>query len=197
MTQTPEEKRAFDMGMQLKTLLSARHPCDEAACLQLIADGANTAVMDTNGYSLIFYAMTAPAPSVFDHLLAAETDINRRLGSDKMSLLFFAAAGGNTRALSALIGRGADVNTANSRGHTPLMSATLNNHPETLRLLLQAGANPMAQDMMGKTALDHARDMKRRKIEPLLAEAVKNHNAVATARALHVKRPLRIKPPKI
>ena len=197
MQQTPAEKRAFNMGLQLKTLLSARHPCDEDACLQLIADGANTDIMDTNGYSLIFYAMTAPAPRVFDKLLTPETDINRRLGSDKMSLLFFAAAGGNIRALNALIARNADVNTANSRGHTPLMAATMNNHPETLKLLLQSGANPMVQDMAGRTALDHAREMKRRKIEPVLAEAVKNHNAVATARALQIKRPLRIKPPKL
>jgi ankyrin repeat protein len=197
MKQTPAEKRAFDMGLQLKTLLSTRHPCDEDACLQLIVDGANTKIMDTNGYSLLFYAMTAPAPRVFEKLLADETDVNRRLGSDKISLLLFATCGGNIRALQQLIDRKADVNTTNSRGHTPLIAATLNNHPETLKLLLKAGANPMMQDMAGKTALDHAREMKRTKIEPVLAEAVKNHNALATARAIQVKRPLRIKPPKL
>lgn len=196
MTDIPDAKRAFNLGVQLKTLLSSRHPCDEDACLRLIAEGADTKIMDTNGYSLLYYAATAPAPRVFEKLLAGETDIDRRMGSDKMSILFFAAAGGNITGLQQLVDRKADINTTNSRGHTPLMAATLNNHPETVRLLLAAGANPAMTDLGGKTALDHARTANRPEIEPQLAEAMKNHNGMATGRRLQVRRPLHIRPPK-
>jgi len=194
MTRTPEEKRAFDMGTALMKLMAGRSSCDEDTCLRLIADGASTKVMDINGYSLLYYAANAPAPRVFEKLLAAETDIDRRMGSAKMSILFFAAAGGNMPVLQQLIDRKAEVNTADSRGHTPLMAATMNNHPETVRLLLAAGANPVMTDFGAKTALDHARDMKRPDIEPYLAEAVKNHAAMAIGRRLPVRRPLRFKP---
>lgn len=197
MHKTSEEKRALHMGTRLKSLLAGRHPCDEEACLQLLADGAQTQITDANGYSLLYYAATAAAPRVFEKLLAAETDIDRRMGSDKMSILFFAAAGGNIPVLQQLMARGAEINTTNSRGHTPLMAAAMNNHPATLQLLLQAGANPAMRDLNGKTALDHARGLTRPEIEPLLSEAMDNHNGMATGRRLQVKRPLRITPPKL
>lgn len=196
MTQTPEEKRAFDRGTRLMSLMTGRNACDEEACLKLIADGANTGIMDLNGYSLLYYAATAPAPRVFEKLLADETNINRRMGADKTSLLFFAAAGGNLPVLKQLIARDAEINTTNSRGHTPLMVAAMNNHPETLRILLAAGANPAMTDLNGKTALDHAQSLKRPDIEPQLAEALKNYNSMATGRVMRIKPPLRIKPPK-
>jgi ankyrin repeat protein len=196
MSQTPEEKRAFDMGTRLMKLMTGRNICDEEACLKLITEGANTRIMDLNGYSLLYYAATAPAPHVFEKLLADETDIDRRMGSDKMSLLFFAAAGGNLAVLQQLIAKNADINTTNSRGHTPLMAATMNTHPETVRILLAAGANPAMTDLSGKTALDHAQSLQRPEIEPLLAEAMKNYNGMATGRAVAVNRPLRIKQPK-
>jgi ankyrin repeat protein len=72
----------------------------------------------------------------------------------------------------------------------------MNNHPETVRILLAAGANPAMTDLSGKTALDHAQSLQRPEIEPLLAEAMKNYNGMATGRAVAVNRPLRIKQPK-
>lgn len=194
MNATADPQKAADKkGAALMKAMTGR-TCDEEACLRLIAEGANTDITDRNGYTLLYYAATAPAPRVFAKLLDRESDIDRRMGSGKMSILFFTAAGGNTEALSLLLACGADVNTVNDRGHTPLMAATMNNHPETVRLLLAAGANPAAKDLNGKTALDHARDMARPDIEPQLAEAMKNHAAMAIGRKLAVRPPLRLKP---
>ncbi len=45
------------------------------------------------------------------------------------------------------------VNEADTKGHTPLIIAAYNNHPEVVAVLLRNGANANAQDTAGNTAL--------------------------------------------
>ena len=51
---------------------------------------------------------------------------------------------------------GADPNLANKAGITPLMVAVRHLKTDTLQALLDAGANPLARDAAGRTALHHA-----------------------------------------
>jgi len=64
----------------------------------------------------------------------------------------------STDIASALIERGADVNTANAHGVTPLMIAAARGNIPMLGLLLEAGANPELKSEAGKTAIDVARE---------------------------------------
>jgi uncharacterized protein len=56
-----------------------------------------------------------------------------------------------------LIDKGANVNTANGSGQTPLMFAALFGRQEAARLLIRAGANPAANDAQGNTAVSLAK----------------------------------------
>jgi ankyrin repeat protein len=53
-----------------------------------------------------------------------------------------------------LISQGADLNTADVHGRTPLMMAAMHAWPEALRALLDARANVDARDRTGHTVLD-------------------------------------------
>lgn len=70
-----------------------------------------------------------------------------------------AAARGETALLRAYIATGVPIDepvrSPDTQGRTPLMQAALQARLEAMTLLLEAGANPNAQDPMGMTALMH------------------------------------------
>jgi ankyrin repeat protein len=65
--------------------------------------------------------------------------------------LHYAAANGSVEALRTLLTAGAEVNTQNDFGATPLMWAIT--EPQKVRLLVAAGADVNAKSKMGRTAL--------------------------------------------
>ena len=69
---------------------------------------------------------------------------------------FRAVATGDVDLVRALIAQGADVNTTNQAGQTPLMVATALRRNEVVRLLLTHGADADALDDLGLNAVDWA-----------------------------------------
>jgi hypothetical protein len=59
--------------------------------------------------------------------------------------------------VSRLLGSGADANTSDGFGCTPLMWAAAHQNGAMIQLLLEAGADPCARDSAGHTALWHCR----------------------------------------
>src|SRR6186713_2746542 len=70
--------------------------------------------------------------------------------------LHTAAASGDTAAVLRLISKGAKVNARGFFGRTPLISAAVCNRPETVKALLEHGADPSLTDDMGITAVQAA-----------------------------------------
>jgi TonB family protein len=68
--------------------------------------------------------------------------------------LLRAAADGDTHRLRALLIQGADVNSTNGAGQTPLMLAAAFNRQDVVNLLLKARANVEIQDDLGLAAVD-------------------------------------------
>ena len=76
---------------------------------------------------------------------------------DEMSLLHQALrSNAPPEWIDNLIQRGADVNKADSRGITPLMTASMINNEDIIRMLLQHGADIDMQSDEGKTPLMYA-----------------------------------------
>ena len=67
--------------------------------------------------------------------------------------LHAAACDGHTQALQELLAAGADANSADEEGWTPLMIAAQGGHLEVMRALLAAGADTNMQKEGGWTAL--------------------------------------------
>ena len=70
--------------------------------------------------------------------------------------LHTAAASGDTAAVLRLISKGARVNARGFFGRTPLMNAAVCNRPETVKALLDRGADASLTDDMGMTAVQAA-----------------------------------------
>ncbi len=91
-------------------------------------------------------------------------------GDSSPSELYKASEAGNTTIVNQLLGSGFDPNAPLKRtsdvkdpnapqaglGWTPLMIATAEGHTETVRVLLDAGAEPNAQNNLGRTPLMYA-----------------------------------------
>jgi len=107
-------------------------------------------------------------------LLAALVIMSSACAAGRDSLLLKASADGDTSQVKTLLAEGADVNFRQGC-RTPLLNAVAGNHPETVSVLLKAGANDNERDCDGRTPLlfaaqhgyDEVRTLIFRKGEPL------------------------------
>ncbi|WP_428910638.1 M48 family metallopeptidase [Niallia sp. Krafla_26] len=89
--------------------------------------------------------------------------------SEGYTALQYAAMWGDVEATEWLIQNGADVNTTDNWGSTPLINAVYNAADvETVKILLENGANPTIQDSEGKTAYDYAVEIRDANLRDLL-----------------------------
>lgn len=88
---------------------------------------------------------------VLSALLRAGADVNipNRLGQTP---LYWVARAGDDESISVLLGHGASVDTRTSTGDTPLMIAVLLRNEDAVRQLLKAGADPLLENAIGKSA---------------------------------------------
>lgn len=66
--------------------------------------------------------------------------------------LHWAALSGQTEAVRLLLARGANINSSEAKGSTPLMFAIHGRHVETAHALLEAGADTRVVNESGRTA---------------------------------------------
>lgn len=71
--------------------------------------------------------------------------------------IFGLARNGGAGPLSVMLDAGVPVNMRTSEGETLLMLASKHGHPETVRLLLEKGADRDAKDSNGNSALSLAK----------------------------------------
>ena len=67
------------------------------------------------------------------------------------------AANGDTATVLRWIAEGADINVANEKGWTPLVMAAFNQHIETVKVLVDAGADLNHQSANGTTVFMYAK----------------------------------------
>jgi ankyrin repeat protein len=113
----------------------------EAADLLLAAGARSTAVTREGVTPLSMATLYGSVPMV-ERLLKAGADA-KALGPNGETMLMFAARNGNPKLVELFVTAGVDVNAVeNLRKTTALMWATEQQHPEAVRTLLKAGANP-------------------------------------------------------
>lgn len=101
----------------------------------------------------------AAAERIIERLIAAGIDPNVP-DSHGGTPLDEAVSGdwGSSTAVRVLLKHGANADPADSSGTTPLMRAAMNGELECIRLLLDAGSDPLRKNVEGKSAVDYARE---------------------------------------
>ncbi len=159
---------------------------DEATVAALLVRGFDGNTRDAKGQHGLYLAIREKSLKVAGVLLSwAKINVEARTAADE-SPLMLAAMGGHLDLAKRLIEKGADVNKtgwtplhyAATRGHTavitllldhhayidasspngttPLMMAAFYGTPSAVKLLLEAGADPMIKNDQGLSAIDFA-----------------------------------------
>jgi ankyrin repeat protein len=119
---------------------SQKSPRDELSLREIAVDGD----------SLIHFIRKGHL-EVVNLLLAAGVDPNARDGDGRPALLISARA--QPAIVTALLGRGADINSDDLNERTALMEASEHGNVEAMRILLGKGANPRYKDIQDVTPL--------------------------------------------
>lgn len=174
-----------------------------AAITQLLQRGFDPDTRDPSGIPGLYLAIREPSLKAAQALIAwPKTNVEARTAQDE-SPLMMAALKGHLELVRQLIGRDADVNKpgwtalhyAATNGHvavmqllldhhayidaespngtTPLMMAAQYGSPGAVKLLLEAGADPLLKNQFGLTAIDFAQRANRKDSADLIAAFVR------------------------
>ena len=128
--------------------------------------------LERTGASLdVFEAAATGNLAALESALSVQPDLIGEWSTDGWTPLHLAAAFGTPEAVQLLLERGASVAAVSKNPQTnqPLHAAlALGRNPETIRLLLAAGADPNARQTAGYTALFSAAAANRRDLAEIL-----------------------------
>ncbi|EAY04209.1 ankyrin repeat protein, putative [Trichomonas vaginalis G3] len=110
----------------------------------------------TNDINQCFvYSVMFNIPSLFDHFLSLDANINEK-NKNGETVLHIAAKTNSKETAEHLISHGANINEKDKNGKTALHYAAKTNSKETAEHLISHGANINEKDKNGKTALHYA-----------------------------------------
>ncbi|XP_048802930.1 caseinolytic peptidase B protein homolog isoform X2 [Lagopus muta] len=141
-------------------LLEAARINNVAEVSRLLQEGTDVNARHRLGWTALMVAAISRNSSVLKVLLAANADPN--LGDD-FSSVYETAKEKGLHSLEVLVTREDEFNNrlnvrASFRGCTALHYAVLADDYLSVRMLLEAGANPLQKNEMGHTPLDYARE---------------------------------------
>ncbi len=105
-------------------------------------------------------------------LIARDADVNK----PGWTPLHYAATGGHVAIMRLLLDNHAYIDAASPNGTTPLMMASQYGTNDAVKLLLEAGADPMLKNTKGLTAIDFARLVQREDTALLIAAGIRKQN---------------------
>ncbi|MEG4458848.1 ankyrin repeat domain-containing protein [Microcoleus sp. N9_A1] len=126
---------------------------------QLIKDGANVAILDSEKRTPLHLAVDRGSQDIAELLIANGARVNAR-NANGQTPLYRAIAIGHNEIAALLINNGTDVNNIDGSGTTPLHKAAHYGTVEILKFLIAKGAEINIQDNQRKTPLDIAVDLK-------------------------------------
>ena len=176
---------------------------DAASVRALLARGFDGNAPDPKGQHALLIAAREKSGKVADELLRwPAINVEARNAADE-SPLMLASLQGLTELAQKLVAKGADVNKpgwaplhyASTKGHLAIMTLLLDNHayidaaspngttplmmaafygtPSAVKLLLEAGADPLLKNVQGLSAIDFAQRASRQESADIIAAFVR------------------------
>jgi Ankyrin repeats (3 copies) len=159
-------------------LMRAARNGDTAQVKQLIEQGAPVNARNQDGGTALMKACLSNAVSIdlLKALFNAGANVNAADNSGATALHAATADGLRLVCVKELIAQGADVNTQNGTGDTPLILVVMHAQTETdaeqaIRMLISAGARSSIMNHSGETALSWANRLGRGSLAPILSNA--------------------------
>ncbi|MCX6258583.1 MAG: ankyrin repeat domain-containing protein [Bacteroidia bacterium] len=137
----------------VSALIAAVRSNKPAAAELLLRNSAEINEMDYYGCSALMYASAFGLDTMADMLMYYDADVNIRSSVDSSSALNMAALTANVAIAQNLLDHGADVNSADLFGYTPLMIAIQNNDTAMVSLFLNHKADVNKFNSVGYNAL--------------------------------------------
>ena len=123
----------------------AAHWNDRETADLLVRAGADPNLANTYGVTPLTLACVNRSATMVETLLDAGADPNATQWTGETPLITCARTG-DVETVGSLLRHGADVNANETRqGHTALMRAVAGRHPDVVRALIEAGADPHVQ----------------------------------------------------
>ncbi len=133
-------------------MLAVKEPSLKVAQLLATWPKVKTEVRNENDESALMLAALKGHVALVKLLVENDADVNK----SGWAPLHYAATAGNVPIIELLLDNSAYIDAESPNGSTPLMMAAMYGTPESVKVLIQAGADLNVKNQLGLTALDFA-----------------------------------------
>ena len=170
--------RGFDVNTvdpqgQFGLLVALREPSLKVASALIDTPKIDLNVVNIQGESPLMLAALKGQFEITQKMIQKGADVNK-VG---WTPLHYAASTGQVNVMSFLLENYAYIDAASPNGTTPLMMASMYGSPESVKLLLDQGADPLLKNEQGLTALQFAERGKRVDAVALVSKAIRDQRA--------------------
>ena len=129
----------------------------------------NVEVRSPQDESALMFAALRGNMDLCKKLIARDADVNK----PGWAPLHYAATGAHLEVMRLLLDNAAYIDAESPNGSTPLMMAAMYGNAAAVKLLLDAGADPLLKNSLGLTAVDFALKAERKDAAELIAAAIR------------------------
>ncbi|WP_114970777.1 ankyrin repeat domain-containing protein [Rhodoferax ferrireducens] len=173
--------RGFDVNTISTTgehglILAIREPSLKVAAVLINWPKVNVEARTQQDESPLMLASLNGLTEICEQLIAKDADVNK----PGWAPLHYAATHGHLAVMTLLLDNHAYIDAASPNGTTPLMMAAHYGTPSAVKLLLEAGADPMLKNTQGLSALDFAHSANRADSAEIIAAFVRGRQPKGT-----------------
>ena len=157
-------------------ILAIKEPSLKVAGVLINWPKTKVEVRNTTDESPLMLAALSGELALCRLLIEKNSDVNK----PGWAPLHYAATNGHLDVMNLLLEENAYIDAASPNGTTPLMMAALYGTPSAVKLLLEAGADPMLKNVQGLSALDFANRGERKDSADLIAAFIRGRQSKGT-----------------
>lgn len=157
-------------------LLAVREPSLKVAAVLINWPKANVEARTRQDESPLMLASLKGLTEICQQLIAKGADVNK----PGWAPLHYAATNGHLAVMTLLLDNHAYIDAASPNGSTPLMMAALYGTPSAVKLLLEAGADPLLKNDQNLSALDFAQRASRPDSAGIIAAFIRGRQPKGT-----------------